>query len=196
MQISKELVTNNLFQRGFLFDGSTSPSRFQPKHSGGGATADLVIGKSTKPSPSCLLPLNPTPLLILPLLVATRRQRAPLTKTPPPRWTTRRSGGGGSSSSSQAPPTPRAARSWRSPSTLLPGRRRGAAFLPPRRRHRRKGFSSGAAPPPSSSPSPTVLPFPVARHRSHGPVSRLRLLRRRPLSRNPRFDVVLWFCTL
>uniref|UniRef100_A0A0E0PZF7 Transcriptional elongation regulator MINIYO n=1 Tax=Oryza rufipogon TaxID=4529 RepID=A0A0E0PZF7_ORYRU len=33
-----------------------------------------------------------------------------------------------------------------------------------------KGFSSGAAAAaPSSAPSPTVLPFPVARHRSHGP---------------------------
>jgi hypothetical protein len=34
-----------------------------------------------------------------------------------------------------------------------------------------KGFSAAA---PSSAPRPTVLPFPVARHRSHGPVSRRR----------------------
>jgi hypothetical protein len=35
-----------------------------------------------------------------------------------------------------------------------------------------KGFSAAA---PSSAPRPSVLPFPVARHRSHGPVSRRRL---------------------
>lgn len=40
-----------------------------------------------------------------------------------------------------------------------------------------KGFSAAA---PSSAPRPTVLPFPVARHRSHGPVSR-----RRPPSLKP-----------
>ena len=34
-----------------------------------------------------------------------------------------------------------------------------------------KGFSAAA---PSSAPRPSVLPFPVARHRSHGPVSRRR----------------------
>ena len=37
-----------------------------------------------------------------------------------------------------------------------------------------KGIS-GKPPAPSSAPQPTVLPFPVARHRSHGPVSFLSL---------------------
>jgi hypothetical protein len=40
-----------------------------------------------------------------------------------------------------------------------------------------KGFSAAA---PSSAPRPTVLPFPVARHRSHGPVSRRRHPSRKP----------------
>ena len=40
-----------------------------------------------------------------------------------------------------------------------------------------KGFSAAA---PSSAPRPSVLPFPVARHRSHGPVSRRRHLSWKP----------------
>lgn len=37
-----------------------------------------------------------------------------------------------------------------------------------------KGISSNPHAP-SSAPQPTVLPFPVARHRSHGPVSSVSL---------------------
>ena len=40
-----------------------------------------------------------------------------------------------------------------------------------------KGFSAAA---PSSAPRPPVLPFPVARHRSHGPVSSRRHLSCKP----------------
>lgn len=42
-----------------------------------------------------------------------------------------------------------------------------------------KGFSEQPLKPPtswSSAPRPTVLPFPVARHRAHGPVSSSSLL--------------------
>uniref|UniRef100_A0A453SCD6 Uncharacterized protein n=1 Tax=Aegilops tauschii subsp. strangulata TaxID=200361 RepID=A0A453SCD6_AEGTS len=120
-----------------------------------------------KRSPPQRIPSFPPWLLPLKPSLADYQGRAPLTRPPMEDATKRRHQPGALPARRKVveepfdPPPPPPAAAAAAATVASPAHLVGAIV--------EKGFSAAA---PSSAPRPTVLPFPVARHRSHGPVSR------------------------